>query len=330
MKFNEPILLKEILGLISSPITWVGDAASLVTGINEIHSVEERNISFVDSPKYYDKVLNSVAGTIIINKEMEAPVGKNLIITDDPLKVYIEITKKFIHFTPQTEMIHPSAKIGAGTIIQPGTFIGENVVIGEKCIIHSNVSIYADSIIGNNTIIHSGSVIGADAFYFQRRPELWLKLESCGRTIIGNDVEVGSGVYVDRGVSGETRIGDGTKIDNIVQIGHDTQVGQRCLVGSQVAIAGCTFVDDDCLIWAKCSINKDLYIAKGTTLLALTAVDKSIETPNQTFFGTPAGNPLEKWREMAYVRQLPEVMREYEKLKKELNGLIKKMKEQPV
>jgi UDP-3-O-[3-hydroxymyristoyl] glucosamine N-acyltransferase len=173
-------------------------------------------------------------------------------------------------------------------------------------------------------IIHSGSVLGADAFYFQRRKECWIKMVSCGRTIIGNNVEIGCGVYIDKGVSGDTIIGNGCKFDNIVQIGHDTHIGERCLIGSQSAIAGCTFIDDDCLIWAKCSINKDLYVAKGTTLLALSAIDKSVEKPNQTLFGVPADDPKRKWREVAGIRMLPELIKEVTQLKKELIELRKK------
>ena len=107
----------------------------------------------------------------------------------DPLMAYLTVVRQFISFHPQTMPIHPSAKIGEGTVVQPCTFIGENVVIGKNCIIHSNVSIYADTIIGDNVTIHSGSVIGADACYFQRRPDGWVKFDSCGKTVIGNDVE---------------------------------------------------------------------------------------------------------------------------------------------
>ena len=57
-------------------------------------------------------------------------------------------------------------------------------------------------------------------------------MESCGRTIIGNDVEIGCGVTIDKGVSGDTTIGDGVKFDNQVQVGHDTYIGKRCLIGA--------------------------------------------------------------------------------------------------
>lgn len=324
MKFDISILLKDIVAIISQPVKIIGNPEAVISGINEIHSIEAGNLTFVDNDKYYDRVLKSVAGTILTNKEIEDTAGKNLLIVNDPLCAYVEITNHFIRFNPQKEMIHSSAQIGEGTIIQPNVFIGENVVIGKNCLLHANISIYANTIIGDNVIIHSGSVLGADAFYFQRRKDHWIKLESCGRTIIGNNVEIGCGVYIDKGVSGDTVVGNGCKLDNIIQIGHDTRIGERCLIGSQSAIAGCTVIDDDCLIWARCSINKDLYIAKGTTLLALTAIDKSIEKPNQTLFGAPADEPRHKWREIAATKMLPDLMKEVAQMKKEIAELRKK------
>lgn len=321
MKFQKPLTINELLEIIQGDVKVKGALDNLVTGINEIHSVEVGNLSFVDSPKYYDKVINSSAGTILINKEVDCPEGKTLLISNDPFNDYVKVVKHFVHFTPQVESIHPNAVIGENTVIQPNTFVGENVIIGKNCIIHANVSIYANSIIGDNTIIHSGAVIGADAYYFQKRPTGWNKLESCGRAIIGSNVEVGCGVTIDKGVSGDTYIGDGTKFDNQVQVGHDTYIGKHCLIGAHVAIAGCTHLEDECLIWAKASVNKDLFIAKGTTLLALSAIDKSVTEENTVLFGAPAYDARKKWKEMACSKMLPEFFEEFKKLKKEVAEL---------
>ena len=318
MKLPSPISINELLDIIQTDITVKGDSSNVIYGINEIHSVNVGDLSFVDNEKYYDRMLRSKATVILINKDTECPAGKTLLVTNDPLQAYLKAVRHYISFHPQAEMIHPSAKIGEGTIIQPGTFIGENVVIGKNCLIHSNVSIYADSVIGDNVIIQSGCVIGADACYFQRRPDGWLKLDSCGRTVIGNDVEMGCLVCVDRGVSGDTTIGDGCKFDNFVQIGHDTIVGKRCLFGAQSAIAGCTVLGDECVIWAKSVVNKDLHIANRTIIYALSAVDKSVTEEGQTLFGMPAIEANKKWREMVYHRQLPNLFEEVKQLKQEL------------
>jgi len=319
MILHQSLNLDELIQLIGHPVTVRGETSVKVTGVNELHSVRKGDLSFVDSERYYLRMLQSEASVILINSaETDCPEGKTLLVTDDPLRDYNTVVKHFTHFTPQQTPIHPSAVIGEGTIIQPLVFIGENVRIGKNCVIHSNVSIYADTVIGDNVIIHSNSTIGADACYFQKRPDGWLKLISGGDTYIGNDVEIGCNCCIDRGVSGTTYIDDGCVFDNLVQVGHDTHIGKRVLLGSQCGIAGCTYIDDDCKIWAKSAVNKDLYIAKGTVLLACSAIDKDVKDENKTLFGMPAGDASTKWREMVLVRKLPELFQELKEIKKKL------------
>lgn len=297
--------LQQIAALIDARFVGAPDFA--ITGINEIHKVEPGDLTFVDHPKYYDKALNSKATTILINKEVECPQGKALIFSDDPFRDYVYLTKRFRPFQQASSMISPTASIGEGTIIQPGVFIGNNVKIGENCLIHANVSIYDHSVIGNNVIIHSGTVIGADAFYFKRRPEFWDKMESCGRAIIEDHVEIGACCTVDKGVSGDTIIGWGSKLDNHIQIGHDTVIGKNCLFASQVGVAGCVIVEDNVILWGQVGVQKDLTIGKGAIVLGQSGIAKSIEG-GKTYFGSPAIEAREKMKEIALVKKLSEFM----------------------
>lgn len=300
MKFKQSYNLNEITELIE--VKFIGDKTLMATGINEIHNVEHGDITYVDHPKYYSKALNSKASIIIINKELECPKGKALIISEDPFADYNKIVAHFRVFRPSTQSISQTAKIGDGTSIQANCFVGEDVVIGDNCIIHSNVSIYDNCIIGDNVVIHSNSVIGADAYYFQKKNGSYRKMMSCGRVVIEDNVEIGALCSIDKGVSADTVIGEGTKFDNHVQVGHDTVIGKNCLLGSQVAIAGVTVIEDDVLIWAKVAINKDLTIGKGATILATSNVDKSLEG-GITYFGSPAIEARSMWKRMVKLNQ---------------------------
>ncbi len=310
MKFNNPKTLSEISALLG--LEFIGDPNFTISGINEIHMVEIGDLTFVDHPKYYEKALDSAATTILINKELECPTGKALIISKDPFADYMKLVKKYRPFMPVSKMISDTATIGEGTQIQPGVFIGECVKIGSNCLIHPNVTIYDHTIIGDNVIIHSGTVIGADAFYFQKREKETLKFESCGRVIINDHVEIGALCTIDRGVSGDTIIGEYTKFDNHIQIGHDTYVGKRCMFASAVLVAGVTRIEDDVILWGQVVINKDIVIGKGAVVLAVSAVDKSLEG-NKTYFGAPAEVASKKWREMAMLRKLPEMYKNLNK-----------------
>lgn len=307
MRFETPLTLEQASGLLHAD--FKGDPLHQITGINEIHKVEPGDLTFVDHPKYYDKALNSKATTIVINKDVACPEGKGLIITDDPFAGYVKLVQMFRKFAPSKVQISPTANIGEGTVIQPNCFIGNHVTIGKNCIIHANVSIYDHCIIGDDVIIHSNSVLGADAYYFQRKPEGYRKLESCGRVILGDRVEIGALCSIDRGVSGDTVIDEGTKMDNHCQVGHDTYIGKNCLIGSHAAIAGVTTIEDDVILWGRVAINKDIVIGKGAVILATSAIDKSIQGNGKVYFGIPADDARKKWRELAALRQLPDLMK---------------------
>jgi UDP-3-O-[3-hydroxymyristoyl] glucosamine N-acyltransferase len=309
MKLPEPATLKEIASYIQAD--FIGDENFLITGVNEIHKVEKGDLTFVDHPKYYDKCLNSAATTIIINKRVDAPNGKALLISDDPFRDYVAIVKKYRSFTASNSMISPSAEIGEGTVIQPGVFIGNHVKIGKNCIIHANVSVYDHSEIGDDVIIHSNTVIGGDAFYYKRRPEGYDKLESCGRAIIKDKVEIGCSCTIDKGVSGDTILGEGTKLDNHIQVGHDTVIGKNCLFASQVGIAGVVTIEDDVILWGQVGVQKDLVIGKGAVVLGQSGIGKSLEG-GKTYFGSPAEEARKKMKELNYVKRIPEII---EKLK---------------
>ncbi|MDY8135718.1 UDP-3-O-(3-hydroxymyristoyl)glucosamine N-acyltransferase [Aquimarina sp. 2201CG5-10] len=310
MKFPQAHTLQQIATIISSE--FIGDPDFPVLGMNEIHVVTPGDIVFVDHPKYYDKALESAATIVLINKKVDCPEGKALLISDDPFSDFNKLTKYFRPFQKATSLIAESAKIGKNTVIQPGAFVGNNVVIGDNCLIHANVSIYDHTVLGNNVIIHSGTVIGSDAFYYQKRPKGFDKLISGGRVVIEDYVDLGSLCTIDRGVTGDTTIKEGTKIDNQVHIGHDSVIGKKCLIASQVGIAGCVVIEDEVTIWGQVGVTSDVVIGTKAVISAQSGISKSLEG-NKSYFGTPADDFRKKYKEIAAIRQIPELI---EKLKK--------------
>ncbi|MCL6462479.1 UDP-3-O-[3-hydroxymyristoyl] glucosamine N-acyltransferase [Flavobacterium micromati] len=305
MKFPKGYSLKEIAAIISCE--YVGDNNFPVTGMNEIHVVESGDIVFVDHPKYYDKALQSAATIILINKSVDCPDGKALLISDDPFRDFNKLTHFFKPFQFSSVSIAPSAIIGEGTIIQPNTFIGNHVVIGKNCLIHSNVAIYDHTIIGDNVIIHAGTVLGGDAFYYKKRPEGYDQLLSGGRVVIENNVGIGALCTIDKGVTGDTTIGEGTKIDNQVHVGHDTVIGKKCLIASQTGIAGCVIIEDEVTIWGQVGTTSGITIGAKAVILGQTGVTKSVEG-GKSYFGTPIEESREKLKQLANIKKIPEIL----------------------
>jgi len=273
MKFDKTHTLHEISQLIDCE--YVGNENFPIKGMNEIHVVETGDIVFVDHPKYYEKALASNATIVLINKKVDCPEGKALLISDDPFRDFNKLSRHFKPFEPSETAISEKSKVGKGTIIQPNVFVGNNVVIGENCIIHANVTLYEVSV---------------------------------GNVVIKDHVEIGASCTIDKGVTGSTTICEGTKLDNLIQIGHDTVVGKKCLIASQTAIAGCSIIEDEVTIWGQVGIVSGVTVGKGAVLLAKAGVSKDLEG-GKTYFGVPCEEIRKKYKEMAALKALPDIIK---------------------
>ena len=306
MKFPTTFSLKQIAKIIGC--TFEGPEDFPVLGMNEIHVVTAGDIVFVDHPKYYDKALQSKATIILINKKVDCPKGKALLISEDPFRDFNTLTNYFRPFEPSNSAIAKTARIGENTLIQPNVFIGNHVVVGNNCRIHSNVSIYDNTIIGNNVTIHAGTVLGGDAFYYKNRPSGYDKLCSGGRVVVKDHVDIGALCTIDKGVTGDTTIGEGTKLDNQVHVGHDTVIGKKCLVASQTGIAGCVIIEDEVTLWGQVGTNSGITIGKKAVIMGQTGVTKSV-AGGKSYFGTPIEESREKLKQLAYIKKIPELIK---------------------
>lgn len=306
MKFPEPIPVREIAEMIGAEI--FGDDNLLAIGINEIHKVEEGDITFSDIEKYFNKALNSDASIIILNSPVKAPPGKTVLVCKEPFTAYDSIVRKYRPPCQMTGNIHPAAIIHPSAVIENQVVIGAHVVIGKDSVIESGVVIRDHCIIGERCILQAGAIIGTDAFYFKRTDDGYRKWTSGGRVVIGNDVYIGANCTINRGVSGDTVIGEGTMIDCLVQIGHGVVIGKHCLLAAQVGIAGKTIIGDHCVIYGQVGIAQNLVIGDRVTILAKAGVGKNLDS-GKTYFGIPAGEARDKFKELAAVKMLPEIIR---------------------
>lgn len=298
MRLNEAASLEALAKLLNC--AFEGDAKLLAHGINEIHMVNQGDIAFVDHPKYYDKTLQSDASVVIINKEVDCPEGKGLLIHPEPFSAFNQLITHFAPPKHSHDRIDTSASIAASAYVHPTASVGSNTSIGEHCVIHANVSIGSNCVIGDRVEIHANTTIGSDAFYYKTRPETFEKLLSCGRVVIENDVEIGAGCTIDRGSTGDTYIGAHSKFDNQVHIGHDVRIGKRCLFAAQVGIAGCVTIEDNVTMWGQVGCIANVTIGKGAVIMAQSGIGKSLEG-GKTYFGSPAGEARNKLKELAYL-----------------------------
>jgi UDP-3-O-[3-hydroxymyristoyl] glucosamine N-acyltransferase len=306
MKLKVTLKLSEAAHFLNCE--FIGNPEHLITGLNEIHRVEKGDLVFVDHPKYYDKALNSNATTILVDKKVPCPEGKALLISTSPFDDYNKLTKHYSPNIPQTNSIGIETFIDKSAIIYPNVFIGNHVIIEQNVTLYPGVVIMDNTTIKENSIIGSGTVIGFDAFYYKKKPAYYERMHSCGGVIIEKNVEIGASCTIDKGVSSFTIIGEGSKIDNQVQIGHDTIVGKNCLMASQVGIAGCVEIKDNVTLWGQVGCTSNVVIESNVTVLAQSGIMNNL-LEGKTYFGSPCGDYKEKFRELAGIKKLPEMIR---------------------
>jgi UDP-3-O-[3-hydroxymyristoyl] glucosamine N-acyltransferase len=286
---------------------FVGDPNHLIEGVNEIHRVENGDLVFVDHPKYYDKALKSAATTILIDQKVDCPQGKGLLVSAAPFDDFNKINKHFMPFVRQTTMTGQECEIDDSAHVYPNVFIGNNVKIGANSRIMSGVSLMDNTVIEENVIVGPNTVIGHSAFYYKKKESGYDRMHTCGNVHIHKNVEIGALCSIDAGVTATTTIGEGTKIDNQVHIGHDTIIGKHCLFAANVGLAGCVEVKDHVTVWGQVGCASDVVLGEGCVVLAQSGISKDLD-PGKTYFGSPCGEVKTKFKEMAAVRRLPDLL----------------------
>lgn len=293
-------------------VNIIGEADG-IKGMNEIHRVRAGDLVFVDHPKYYDKALESAATFVLINKEVNVPEGKTIIITEHPFQVFNAIAERYTgddHIENNKADIHPSVIVEPGAIVHPGAIIGEN------CIIHANAVIGPKVRIGNNVIIHYNCSIGTDAFYYHKKEGVMTKWHTIGAVVIEDDVEIGANCTVSRGVSSQTYIGKGTKLDAQIHLGHGVVVGENCTLAAQAGISGKTIIGDNCVVYGQAGVAQNLKVGNNSIIAAKAGVAKDLEG-GKTYFGIPARDMREFYKEYISIKKLPEIIAAWSKKGKE-------------
>jgi len=222
--------------------------------------------------------------------------------------------------------VSAGASIGDGTVLYPGVFIGPDVRVGRGCILYPNVAVYDACILGDRVTVHANSVIGQDGFGYATHAGAHHKIPQAGWVELGDNVEIGACCAIDRATIGATRIGPGTKLSNLVAIGHGTELGRHNLLVAQTGIAGSTTVGDYCTFGGQAGVVGHLTLGDGVQVGAQAGVINDLPAKARVW-GTPASPLRENLRQVALVRQLPELREQVRQLTRELAELCKALDE---
>lgn len=315
-----------------------------ITRIASLEDADSTCITFLSKAKFLDLARASKAVAIIVQKGGDVE-GKINCPVDDPYLGYAKVGQLFentsllfevpVHPTAvidPTATVHPSVAIGPLSVIGPRCVVGEKTIIGSHCVIERDSSIGSscridsgaiikrDSVIGNRVIIQSGTVIGSEGFGNAVDQGVFVRIPCFGTVVIEDDVEIGANVTVDRGNFQPTRIGKGTRIDNLVQIAHNVEIGQHTAMAAQVGISGSTKIGNHVIIAGQVGFVGHIEIGDGAFIGAQAGVSKSVK-PGQQVTGYPARELMKVRRSDAALQELPQMLKEFKKLRTEVETL---------
>lgn len=254
-----------------------------------------------------------------------------------------------------TAVVDPTATIGEGAAIAPFVVIGARVRIGARARIFAHVSIAEDAVVGDDALILQGvrigarvrighrficqpnAVLGADGFSFvtpqpglveearatgtisAQEQQDYVRINSLGTVVVGDDVEVGANSCIDRGTVADTTIGDGTKIDNLVQLGHNVKVGRSCLICGQGAVAGSATIGDRVVLGGASKVADHLTVGANSVITGNSGVASNVP-PGRIMMGYPAV-PMQQSVEMyKALRRLPRLMQRLDAAQKPVSN----------
>ena len=336
MKFTA----EQIAGILEGEV--VGNPNAEVYKLTKIEEGIEGSLTFLSNPKYNNHIYTTKATITIVNDTFfpEGEVSTTLIKVPDAYLAF----SKLLEFYAQSKgtkvgieqpsvlsenvkygdnfylgsfaYIGENVKIGNDVKIHPNCFIGDNVVIGNNVTIFAGAKVFSETEIGNNCAIHSGAVLGADGFGFAPNPDgTFSKIPQIGNLIIEDNVNIGACTTIDRATIGSTIIRKGVKLDNQIQIGHNVEIGENTVIAALTGIAGSAKIGNNCMIGGQVGIAGHITIGNNVRIQGQSGVSRNIKD-GEVLQGTPSLDYKEYYKSYVHFKNLPTIVKEIEKLKK--------------
>ncbi len=325
----------------------VGDASRVVEKVAPLHTADSVSITFAEKPEKVDWNSAPKAAAVVL------PQGSSVVVPDDVAKLFVESPKAAFEriaafFHPKIETLEvgvspkasiaSSARIGQnvsigafavvgenveiadGVKIYPGVVLMTNVRIGANTVLFPNVVVYENVRIGANCILHANSVLGAYGFGYDSSTGVHVLAAQYGSVVVEDNVEIGACSTVDRGAYDATYIGEGSKIDNHVMIAHNCKLGKRNMICASVGIAGSVSTGDYVVMAGRVGMRDHLTVGDGAMIGAMAGVMANVPAQAR-IVGIPATPEKEQMRKQAALAKLPETLKDYRKLRKEVAEL---------
>lgn len=327
--YRGPFLLGDLGKAVGGAL---GDGADPLFKVADVFGADAPladGLGFLTTPFAAEGINRSAGGAWILSSrtaEKLGMLGAQVLLHESPAAAFAEVARRFYPRAGRDcgavsrKAIDPSAKLGAGVVVELGAVIGPNVEIGDgshiaanavigrgvtigrDCYIGPNASIFY-ALIGDRVSLFAGVRVGSDGFGFVPSPKGAIKVPQIGRVIIQDDVELGANTMVDRGALGDTIIGEGTKIDNGVQIAHNCVIGRFVVMAALTGLAGSARIGDGSMIGGQVGVGNHITVGPGAQIAAQSGVAEDLPG-GRAYGGSPARPAMEWKREIKLMARL--------------------------
>ena len=351
MNHSPPQTLGQLARLVDGEI--IGDPDTPITGFNSIDLAGPGELTFVTDARNAAKLSECRAAACIVPRQFPDLTMPQLVVADPDLSA--AVLHSHLAAVPfRATGIHDSAVIGrdcaiadrvsigplvrigdrvrieARVTLHPGVIIEDDVTIGRDSILHANAVVCRGCILGRRVILYHGAVIGSEGFGFatDRRTGRHISKPQVGIVHLEDDVQVGANSCVDRAAFGVTRVRAGARIDNLVMIGHNVEVGENAILVAQSGVAGSSHLGRNVVLGAKVGIADHVHIGDGVMIAAMSGVHND-QPAGARIGGIPAVDVRNWAKSSAALNRLPDLIREFRRLKREVEELRQQLSGQP-
>lgn len=330
----------QIANLLDGEI--VGDENAEVFTLSKIEEGKRGSLTFLSNPKYTPFIYSTDATITIVNNDFvaEKEINTTLIKVDNAYAAFSTLLEHYNNiknnkigvespvsiaesaiigddvYVGAFTSIGENVRIGNNVKIYPNCFIGDNVTIGNHTTIFAGTKIYSDCSIGSYCNVDASVIIGADGFGFSPDENgVYSKVPQIGNVIIEDHVDIGASTTIDRATLGSTIIKKGVKLDNQIQIAHNVVIGEHTVIAAQTGIAGSTKIGKHCQIGGQVGIVGHITIGNHVKIQAQSGIAKSI-ADNEMLQGTPAFGYGDYYKSYVHFKNLPQLAKDIEELKK--------------
>ena len=289
----QPMTARALGRLVPSAIVE-GDPDRTVRGIGSLSSGEPAVLAFCDASAVAERLGATRASIVIVPRGANAQPSRDqtIIAVDDVRAAFVDIVEALIPASARpcdpAPGVDPGALVDPSAAIAMSACIGANVVVGQRTRVGPGAVIYGDCTIGRDCVIGPNAVVGwVGLAYHDRADGTRSFFPHLAGVRIGNGVDVGAQACICRGMLSHTTIGDDVKIGSLVYVSHGVIVEARAWLSAATAVAGHASIASGALLGIGSIVIDNVDIRAGVLVGGGSVVTKEAPAGSK-LYGVPA------------------------------------------